>query len=143
MGHHLGPAAGAEAGRRRAVGSGHRAEGHAGGRSAEAGGCQVLLVREENFYFSPTVTCCVISKPLSSLGVDARNVVVNDEIFREIETARKMLTFPNRNSVVINEVGGTKSSTLCPCSGQQRLAARRLPIKRKRASCRVSFRAAL
>lgn len=29
--HHLGPAAGAEADRRRAAGGGHRAEGHVGG----------------------------------------------------------------------------------------------------------------
>lgn len=33
--HHLCPAAGAEADRRRAVGAGHGAEGHAGGGSAE------------------------------------------------------------------------------------------------------------
>lgn len=81
VGYHLGPAAGAEADRRRAVGSGHRAEGHAGGVGAQSGGgCQVFSVREKTF--TPLPQTCTLSfqggKQLSSLGVSVSNTV--DEI---------------------------------------------------------------
>ena len=49
--HHLSPAAGAEAARRRAAGAGHRAEGHAGGeeRTEGGGGRSGALGPGENF----------------------------------------------------------------------------------------------
>lgn len=69
VGPHLGPAARAEAARRRAVGSGHRAEGHAGERARRT---QVFSLaspererQRENFYSVPTV----MSKLLATSSV--------------------------------------------------------------------------
>lgn len=52
VGHHLGPAAGAEADRRRAVGGGQSAEGHAGEGQRRASGAPGPT---GNFYSCPTV----------------------------------------------------------------------------------------
>lgn len=57
--YHLHPAAGAEAYRRRAVGSGHRAEGHRW-RGGGGGECQVFSVPEKKV-FTPLAEACALS----------------------------------------------------------------------------------
>lgn len=109
--YHLGPAAGAEADRRRAVGSGHRAEGHAGGVGAQSGGgCQVFSVREKTF--TPLPQTCALSfqdgKQLSSLGVSVSNTVDEIGSAKKWDVSKPITCYNELNSAA-------KSGTRCSC----------------------------
>lgn len=94
--HHLSPAAWAEADRRRALRFGDRAEGHAGGWERWGRGVSGVLVPGEHFYSSLIVMCSAISTRLTtSFGVNSRNSLENDEIFREVVTCVQIF-FPSQ-----------------------------------------------